>query len=242
MRRIERIGKSVILYDASRAGQISEATFEPASYPGAPEAPGYAGGRGSTLFIRHGDQDWVLRHYHRGGLMGRWLDDEFPWLGLQRSRPWREFQLLEELARRELPTPRPVAARVLRSGLIYSADLITVRIPDVVPLSTRLAERGLGDGGWHDVGRLIGRFHAQQVFHADLTAHNLQIDSDDRLYLLDFDRGRIMGSAGGWRRGNLERLHRSLRKISADGCVRFGERDWELLLAGYAEACPGAPR
>jgi 3-deoxy-D-manno-octulosonic acid kinase len=99
MRRIERIGKSVILYDASRVSQISEASFDPASYPGAPEAPGYAGGRGSTLFISHGDQQWVLRHYHRGGLMGRWLDDEFPWLGLERSRPWREFLLFEELAR-----------------------------------------------------------------------------------------------------------------------------------------------
>ena len=240
MRRIERIGKSVILYDASRVSQISEATFDSVSYPDAPEAPGYAGGRGSTLFISHGDHQWVLRHYHRGGLMGRWLDDEFPWLGLERSRPWREFLLLEELARRELPTPRPIAARVQRSGLIYSADLITLRIPDVVPLSTRLAEQGLAEGGWRDVGRLVGRFHNQQVFHADLTAHNLQIDSDDRLFLLDFDRGRIMPGAGAWTRANLDRLQRSLRKISADGSLQFREQDWDALRGGYAETYPGA--
>jgi len=240
MRRIERIGKSVILYDASRVNQISESMFDPLNYPDAPKVPGYAGGRGSTLFIRHDGQDWVLRHYHRGGLMGRWLDDEFPWLGLERSRPWREFLLLEELARRELPTPRPIAARILRSGAIYTADLITLRIPDVVPLSTRLAEQGLGEGGWRDVGRLVGQFHDQQVFHADLTAHNLQIDSTDRLFLLDFDRGRLMADAGAWTRANLDRLKRSLRKISADGSLRFRDQDWAALLGGYAETYPPA--
>ncbi len=234
-RRIERIGKSVILYDASLVSQISESLFDPDRYPGAPEAPGYAGGRGSTLFIRHADQDWVLRHYHRGGFMGRWLDDQFVWLGLKNSRPYREYLLLEELARRELPSPIPVAARVLRRGLIYSADLITLQIPDVLPLSTRLASDGLADGGWRDVGRLIGRFHRENIFHADLTAHNLQIDSEDRLYLLDFDRGKVMAGPGSWSDANLQRLHRSLRKISLDGSVSFGAREWQALTAGYSE-------
>ena len=126
VRRIERLGQSVILYDDSLLSQPQESLFEPASWPGAPAAPGYAGGRGQTLFIRRQDQDWVLRHYYRGGFMGRWLDDEFLWMGFSRSRPCREWDLLAALTRLQLPVPRPVAARARRNGLIYSADLITV--------------------------------------------------------------------------------------------------------------------
>ena len=234
-RRVEQVGKSVMLYDASLLSHLEESLFEPANWAGAPAAPGYAGGRGSTLFIHHDGQDWVLRHYHRGGFMGRWLDDQFAWSGLQRSRPYREFLLLEELARRDLPSPRPVAARIVRSGAIYAGDLITERIPDVQPLSTRLAQTPLVDGVWRDVGRLIGRFHGECVFHADLTAHNLQIDSQDRLFLLDFDRGRIMRGPGRWRQANLDRLLRSLRKISGESAISFGMAEWDCLRAGYAE-------
>ena len=234
-RRVEQVGQSVMLYDASLLSHLDASLFDPENWAGAPSAPGYAGGRGNTLFIHHEGQDWVLRHYHRGGLMGRWLDDQFAWSGLQRSRPYREFVLLEELARRQLPCPRPVAARISRRGAIYSGDLITVRIADVQPLSTRLAQTRVVDGVWRDVGRLIGRFHREGVFHADLTAHNLQIDSQDRVFLLDFDRGRIMPGPGRWRQANLDRLLRSLRKISGTSAISFSMADWDCLRAGYAE-------
>ena len=93
-RRVERIGASVIVYDGSLVSHMAERLFEPSSWPDAPEAPGYAGGRGSTLFIEHDDQQWVLRHYHRGGLMGRWLDDQFPRGRVARSRPFRDAETI----------------------------------------------------------------------------------------------------------------------------------------------------
>ncbi len=210
---------------------MREAWFDPATWAGAPRAPGYAGGRGATLFIRCEGQDWVLRHYHRGGKVARIARDGFIWLGANRTRAFAEWRLLARLQQAGLPSPRPVAARFQRRGLLYSADLITVRIADVVPLSTRMA-RGLVPARiWHQVGDCVGRFHAAGVFHADLTAHNLQINSADDIFLLDFDRGRVMAGDGAWRRRNLERLQRSLQKISGAG--GFGAADWAAILDGY---------
>jgi 3-deoxy-D-manno-octulosonic acid kinase len=236
--RVELIADSVILYDDTLTDHIRAEWFEPSFWPDAPVAPGYAGGRGATLFIRCREQNWVLRHYHRSGVAGRLASDGYIWMGEARTRSFCEWRVLAGIHRLGLPAPRPVAARYVRHGPLYTADLITVRIPDVVPLSTRLAQGLRGDQVWWRTGECVGRFHAAFVCHADLTAHNLQISSSDQMFLLDFDRGRIMPGDGLWRRRNLERLHRSLTKISRDGAVAFREQDWETLLAGYRSACP----
>lgn len=233
--RIERIGESVILYDGSLANHMREAWFDPATWPDAPRAPGYAGGRGATLFIRCEAQDWVLRHYHRGGRIARVASDGFLWTGERRVRSFLEWHLLAQLQQAGLPAPRPVAARYRRSGIVYRADLITLRLPGVEPLSTRMAAGPLPPALWRSVGACIGRFHAANVFHADLTAHNLQVDAQDRIFLLDFDRGRIMPGPGAWRQRNLGRLHRSFTKITAAGTSGFSADAWNGLLEGYAE-------
>ncbi len=168
--------------------------------------------------------------------MSRWLTDQFLWTGQEHSRAFREWSLLQQLTELGLPSPRPVACRVVRRGLIYSADLVTERIPDVTPLSTRLVEKGLTPDGWGSVGELVARFHRHRVFHADLTAHNIQIDEADRLFLLDFDRGKIMPDSGAWMQRNLERLQRSLRKISRQDETGFDAVAWQRLLDGYRSA------
>lgn len=234
--RNTRQGGIGILYDDSRLSHAAPALFEPASWPGAPTAPGYSGGRGATLFISHQGQEWVLRHYHRGGTVGRLLDDQFLWLGEDRTRCFREWRLLMALAELGLPAPRPLGACYRRRGLVYTADLITVRIPGVEPLSSRLARAGAPAEVWVRVGECIGRFHRARVWHADLTAHNLQINEADEIFLLDFDRGCFRGPGGRWRQSNLDRLHRSLTKVSgpeARGAIRFSSREWAWLLDGY---------
>ena len=235
-RRIARQDGNGILYEDTLVSHADPALFDAASWPGAPVAPGYSGGRGATLFIERDGQRWVLRHYHRGGTIGRVLDDQFLWLGEERTRCFREWRLLAHLQDLGLPAPRPVAARYHRHGLAYTADLLTALIPDVEPLSTRLARGPVPPGVWAAVGSCISAFHRAGVFHADLTAHNLQIDTADRIFLLDFDRGRVAGDGDGWRQSNLARLHRSLSKISEDGAVTFTPREWQWLLDGYEAA------
>ncbi len=232
-RHVAKIGRSVIVYDDAIVSQISEDLFEPANWPDAGTVPGYSGGRGATLLIDHEGDNWVLRHYHRGGVVGQFLTDQFLWLGPGRSRPCIEWDLLAELQKRQLPAPVPVAARYVRHGLYYTADLITRRLPDVVPLSRRMEAGPLAQDIWHAVGHCVSLFHRSNVYHADLSAHNLQISGDDRIWLLDFDRGRIMRGGGKWQQDNLNRLRRSFRKISQDGRITFSDQEWRWLIEAY---------
>jgi len=234
-RRIARQDGSGILYEDTLLSHADPALFEASTWAGAPVAPGYSGGRGATLFIEHEGQRWVLRHFHRGGTIGRLINDRFLWLGEERTRCFREWRLLAHLQDLGLPVPRPVAARYRRHGLTYTADLLTALIPDVEPFSTRLARGSVAPDVWAAVGQCISRFHRAGVFHADLTAHNLQIDSANHVFLLDFDRGRVRGDGGNWRQANLARLHRSLTKISQGGGLEFTPREWRWLVDGYAE-------
>ncbi|MEO1204488.1 MAG: lipopolysaccharide kinase InaA family protein, partial [Pseudomonadota bacterium] len=70
--------------------------------------------------------------------------------------------------------------------------------------------------------------------------YNLQIDEQDRLWMLDFDKGRLR-APGAWKQKTLGRLHRSLTKILAmDPRINFTPADWESLLDGYFSASRSA--
>ena len=233
-RQIKQFGTSAIVYDDCWVSQIHPDMFSRDYWPNATVVPGYSGGRGATLFVEHAGAEWVLKHFHRGGLVGKFLSDGFFWAGLSRARSVIEWDLLREITTQKLPGPKPIAAHVKRNGLVYRADLLTERIPDVTPLSTRLSDSPAGSAIWRRVGNCIARFHAAGFCHADLTTHNLQIDSADQVYLLDWDRGRQL-EPGDWRQQNLDRLQRSCLKISRDDQAHFDVKDWEALISGYTE-------
>ena len=195
---------------------------------------GQAGqGRGRVLFVDAGNHHWALRHYHRGGLVGRLVADRYFWLGEARTRSFREWRMLARLHAAGLPVPRPVAAGWVRHGPSYVADLATVRIPAAAPLSARLAAGEPVD--WDGIGAVLADFHAAGAWHADLNAHNVLVDDKGATWLLDFDRGRIR-APGPWQEHSLERLARSLRKIAAEpGAPAFSTASWSVLERGYRE-------
>jgi 3-deoxy-D-manno-octulosonic acid kinase len=90
---------------------------------------------------------------------------------------------------------------------------------------------------WRKVGATIAEFHRHGVHHADLNAHNILLeDAASRVYVLDFDRGRLR-SRGEWEGEVLQRLKRSLEKIRRQRAdVRFQEGDWQALMDGYVAA------
>ena len=131
-----------------------------------------------------------------------------------------------------MKAPAPVAARYEQHGPWYTADLITLKLPDVVPFSRWLEQPEASREMWNTVGQCIAEFHAAGFCHADLNAHNIQIASDGQVFLLDWDKG-TRRAPGRWRNANLARLHRSCKKISSSGHIQFAPGDWEALLAGY---------
>jgi 3-deoxy-D-manno-octulosonic acid kinase len=226
-----------ILADEAVAVDWSPGHFEPGFWRGrGMSVEDLPGGRGTVSFVRTGDAEWVLRHYRRGGMVARFFDDHYLWQGRNRTRSFREWRLLKRLFELGLPVPRPIAAAWRRRGAAYTADLITLRIPGARPLSRHLAEAALPERGWARLGACVRRFHDAGVYHADLTAHNLLLDHAGHPWLLDFDRGRIRHQ-GAWRKSNLNRLLRSLNKISMENpSTQFAPGNWDMLMVGYDQS------
>ena len=234
----EALADGAMIFDASVIPEASERSFSAAGWESVRPVENVlnSGGRGNTLILANGQQEFVLRHFRRGGLIGRFVRDRYLWSGEDRTRPFAEWRVLQRLANLGMPVPRPAVARYSRSGPFYTADIITVRVPGIRALSARIAEPKTANVDWSGIGATLRSFHDQGVNHADLSAHNLQIDDSGKAWLLDFDQARFM-EPGSWQQGNLARLHRSLRKVKGlDPSVRYVEQHWEQLLAGYFQA------
>ena len=239
---VEKTPTGAILYDKAVINQISEERFTAEGWLHAEPLRGSLGsaGRGNTMYVGNVPRQFVWRHFMRGGLVGKIVRDRYFWTGEDNTRAFVEWRLLAKLADHGLRVPRPAAARYRRSGSTYTADIITVRIPEVEPLSKYITDAARGDEFWRSIGASIREFHAAGVYHADMNAYNLQVDRAGRLWMLDFDRGRLR-RPGPWQQRTLGRLHRSLVKIvNLDPGVNFHSSNWEMLLDGYFNASRSA--
>lgn len=207
------IDRGAILFDALRVAAPGAQLFEPEHWRARGALTERVGGRGSIHFIEGEGHRWVMRQYLRGGMAARVARDRYLFLGEERARSFRELRLLGALRQRGLPVPAPVAACYRRGPLTYTAVLITERLPGVRSLSETLAAGRMDDARWAAIGRCLRRFHDAGVQHADLNAHNIMLGQQGEVWLLDFDRGRLR-EPGSWRERVLDRLARSLAKIS----------------------------
>ena len=126
------VAGGAMLYDASRAGNLSTEVFDPVLLERRGQIVGEARGRGTAWFLSVQNRSWVLRHYRRGGLVRALLRDRYFWRGEESTRAFAEWQLTYHLHRAGLPVPAPVAARYRRLGFSYRGDIITERLPDVL--------------------------------------------------------------------------------------------------------------
>ena len=230
-----REGAHYILHDPEAMPSPRPELFSAAHWKSLDKVEGTAPGRGAVAFVRGGPrgQVWAVRHYRRGGQVGRWIEDSYLWTGLAATRPWREFQLTHVLRGQRLPVPRPVAAHVVRSGLGYRGDLITERIEGAEPLAQLLERQPLPVEQWTGLGRVLRRFHDAGVRHDDVNARNLLRDAHGQFHLIDFDKARVL-PAGAWRAQNLARFRRSLDKFKAAAAgFHFTDVEWTVLMSGY---------
>ena len=218
------IDRGAILFDAERVARPGAELFEREHWSARGALTEQEGGRGSIDFIEEDGHRWVMRHYLRGGMAAHFARDRYLFLGENRTRSFRELRLLVELRRRDLPVPAPVAACYHRGLLTYAAALITERLPGARTLSETLAAGRMDDARWAAIGHCLRRFHDAGVQHADLNAHNIMLGMNGEVWVLDFDRGRLR-EPGSWRERVLDRLARSLAKISN------GKGEWQ---SGFA--------
>ncbi len=193
---------------------------------------GSAKGRGTTWFVQLDSLQGALRHYHRGGLFGKLVKDQYLFKAWQQTRSYQEFMLLKALRAAGVNVPRPIAAAAVRSGLFYRADLLSEKIPDAADLVDILQSESLSDAVYKEIGRQIKKMHQAGVNHTDLNIHNILLDKAGKVWIIDFDKCGFQDGEE-WKQSNLDRLKRSFIKEQGKRSIKWTEKEWEALLEGY---------
>lgn len=229
------INSHVMLFDAEHFSEPTPEIFTGHFWHTQNAITGQAKGRGTTYFFQHHQNEYVLRHYRRGGLVGKVLSDQYLYTGLEQSRAWQEFKLLQHMQTLDLACPTPIAAMLSKSGLYYQADIISTKIPSAQDLHHILLDKSLTTEMWHKVGRTIAEFHHHQVYHHDLNIHNIMLDAEHNVWLIDFDKCGIK-QGDNWKQSNLARLKRSFEKEKRLNNIHWQLADWQILMYAYYEA------
>jgi len=234
-------GKSYCLYNSNEINPFAPNMLDVSYWQNEKAITGSAQGRGTTWFVVHTDESskqtkhWVLRHYYRGGLIGKIINDSYWFTSQKNTRAAREFALLDYMQTLALPAPKPVACRVIRHGLFYCADLLSSRIEHAQDLVALLSKQTLSAALWKKIGITIKRFHDNNIYHHDLNAHNILIDKSDNVFLIDFDQGEVRkNNQASWQQANMARLQRSfLKELNKLPTFHWQHDNWQLLLEGY---------
>ncbi|MDX1302650.1 3-deoxy-D-manno-octulosonic acid kinase [Photobacterium sp.] len=224
-----------IWFDPNLLQEEPDKCFDPAFWQQGSKVIGSAQGRGTTWFVEGKTLPMALRHYRRGGLFGKLVEDSYWFLGWSKTRCAEETLLLHKLAQGGVRVPRPVAARAIRSGLTYRADILVEKIDNARDLVALLQKNSLPDSVWRQIGATVRKMHDLQVCHTDLNAHNILLDGDEQVWLIDFDKCYEQPGSK-WKEKNLARLHRSFVKEQGKRGIRFQQTCWQCLLQGYAGA------
>ncbi|WP_371187970.1 3-deoxy-D-manno-octulosonic acid kinase [Thalassotalea maritima] len=227
-------GKLRCLFDADVLDDFCVDMFDAKYWQQRDAILGSSTGRGTAWFVQHHACNMVLRHYYRGGLIGRLIDDNYLYLGLNNTRAVKEFLLLAQMRDLGLPAPKPLAVKIDVRGLSYQADILIELIAGATDLVGLLSKAPLNQQVWHNIGACIRQFHDHNVYHHDLNAHNIMLDDSQKVWLIDFDQGRFMSKPGKWQQQNLARLQRSfLKEQKKLPEFHFNENNWQSLQAGY---------
>jgi 3-deoxy-D-manno-octulosonic acid kinase len=224
-------GNQVIWFDESLISHEQvECAFDAEYWQKQDKIIGSATGRGTTWFVELGTIQAALRHYRRGGLFGKLVEDSYLYFGDKKTRSYQEFELLKVLQQSGVNVPKPIAARVVKSSLTYKADLLSEKIPKARDLVTILQDGPLSQDVCKKIGAEIRKMHASQVNHTDLNIHNILIDDKGEVWIIDFDKC-FQQKGNDWKQGNWNRLKRSFDKEKAKLNIHWDDSNWDWLIA-----------
>ncbi len=221
-----------IWYDSELLSQPVELCFDPRFWKQNNRVTGSAQGRGTTWFVQLDKGEGALRHYRRGGLFGKLVSDSYWFNGWQKTRSYSEYQLLGYLRQNGVNVPNPIAARAVRKGCIYQADILSEKIANARDLVAVLQQQSLSNEIYQNIGQQIAKLHAAQVNHTDLNIHNILLDAENKVWIIDFDKC-YQQSGEDWKQENLNRLLRSFNKEQQRFGIQWKQDDWQFLLSGY---------
>ena len=222
------LDNEMVWYDPELVSADLVEMFDPSYWQEKQKVTGSANGRGTTWFVGLEHLEGALRHYRRGGMLGKLVQDSYLFSGWESTRSFQEFQLLNIMKDAGLHVPRPIAARAVKRGPFYTADLLSEKIPKSRDLVSILQEAPLPAEIYQKIGREIRKMHDLQVNHTDLNIHNILVDDDDKIWLIDFDKC-YQQPGDEWKTSNLARLKRSFEKELHRRNIHWSQKDWSHL-------------
>jgi 3-deoxy-D-manno-octulosonic acid kinase len=181
--------------------------------------------------VKSDDEKMMLRHYYRGGIPAHFIKDKYFWTGLNNTRSISEYRLLEKMFEMGLPVPQPIAAQVCKKGFFYQANILIKYILHDCTFAGLLTSESKNKT-WEKVGSTIAEFHKKGINHADLNANNILIDKQ-KVFLIDFDHSKQCKPRAMWQRSNLNRLKRSIDKLTDEKNMQSINKKWQLLELAY---------
>lgn len=218
-----------IWFDSDIIDASDAAIFDANYWQANNKVVGSAKGRGTTWFVQLDSMQAALRHYRRGGLFGKLVKDHYWFSGWDKTRSAAEFSLLLDLREAGVNVPKPIAARAVKSGLTYQADLLSERIPEARDLVSMLQEKPLPAEIYQRIGLEIRKMHDAGVNHTDLNIHNILLDKQGKVWIIDFDKCQQQ-EGDSWKQDNWDRLKRSFIKEKAMVGIHWDESNFELLV------------
>ncbi|ODS09916.1 3-deoxy-D-manno-octulosonic acid kinase [Vibrio scophthalmi] len=214
-----------IWFDSDIIDASDTAIFDANYWQANNKVVGSAKGRGTTWFVQLDSMQGALRHYRRGGLFGKLVEDHYWFSGWDKTRSAAEFSLLLSLREAGVNVPKPIAARAVKSGLTYQADLLSERIPEAQDLVSILQEKPLPAEIYQRIGLEIRKMHDAGVNHTDLNIHNILLDQQGKVWIIDFDKCHQQ-DGDDWKKANWDRLKRSFEKELKTKKIHWKQSDW----------------
>lgn len=231
--RVIQENNAVYWFDEKLLKESVQSVFDPEYWQAEQRVLGSAQGRGTTWFVQTETVAAALRHYRRGGLFGKLVKDQYWFSGWELTRSYQEYQLLNILIEAGVNVPRPIAARAVKTGPFYRADLLSEKVANARDLVAILKEEPLSSEMYQKIGCEIRKMHDVQVNHTDLNIHNILIDEEERVWIIDFDKCRQQAGEH-WKQANLDRLKRSFDKEKVRAGIHADDKEVAILLSAAA--------
>jgi len=230
----QHLQNTTLLFHPAYKDELTQQWFDANYWQQQDKIIGAKKGRATAWFFKHQQLTGVLRHYWRGGLIGKLLSDQYLYFGLKQTRVYKEFTLMMRLLELGLNVPTPIAAKVTTHGLIYRGDIITEAVTGAKSVLDILITRPLSQSELKAIAVTLSEFHNHGVYHADLNINNILFDDTGKVFIIDFDRGEIKQPHASWQTENIKRLARSFAKEQGRNEVMYWQQsDWQSLVCDY---------
>jgi 3-deoxy-D-manno-octulosonic acid kinase len=98
-----------------------------------------------------------------------------------------------------------------------------------------LLEKSIAADVYQKIGHTIAKFHNHQIYHHDLNIHNIMLDAEYGVWLIDFDKCGIK-QGNNWKESNIARLKRSFEKEQRLWDIHWKHADWKILMSAYTKS------